>query len=312
MDRAAADKMFLLTQLAGGGARQAGLRRDRVRGGQSGRGGRRAARAGGAARALNRLGGKHGIGRVDLVENRFVGMKSRGVYETPGRHDPARGAPRTSSRSRSTARSCTCATRWSRATPRWSTTASGSRPSARRCRRSSTSAQRDVTGTVRLKLYKGNVTVAGRQVAALALPHRLRHVRGRHGLPPAGRRGLHQPQRAPAEDPLAPRPPVACTGAGGRRADSRRRSARTRSDRRTVLVIDVLRASTTIGHRARRDGCLAIVPVDERRRGPPPGRRHRGCAAGRGARRRAAGGLRPRQLARSSSPASASPAAPSS
>ena len=34
--------------------------------------------------ALNRLGGKHGIGRVDIVENRFVGMKSRGVYETPG------------------------------------------------------------------------------------------------------------------------------------------------------------------------------------------------------------------------------------
>jgi argininosuccinate synthase len=33
---------------------------------------------------LNELGGKHGIGRVDLVENRFVGMKSRGVYETPG------------------------------------------------------------------------------------------------------------------------------------------------------------------------------------------------------------------------------------
>lgn len=33
---------------------------------------------------LNRLGGKHGIGRIDIVENRFVGMKSRGVYETPG------------------------------------------------------------------------------------------------------------------------------------------------------------------------------------------------------------------------------------
>jgi argininosuccinate synthase len=33
---------------------------------------------------LNHLGGEHGIGRVDLVENRFVGMKSRGVYETPG------------------------------------------------------------------------------------------------------------------------------------------------------------------------------------------------------------------------------------
>jgi argininosuccinate synthase len=33
---------------------------------------------------LNHIGGEHGIGRVDLVENRFVGMKSRGVYETPG------------------------------------------------------------------------------------------------------------------------------------------------------------------------------------------------------------------------------------
>ncbi len=33
---------------------------------------------------LNQIGGKHGVGRVDIVENRFVGMKSRGVYETPG------------------------------------------------------------------------------------------------------------------------------------------------------------------------------------------------------------------------------------
>jgi argininosuccinate synthase len=33
---------------------------------------------------LNQLGGRHGIGRIDIVENRFVGMKSRGVYETPG------------------------------------------------------------------------------------------------------------------------------------------------------------------------------------------------------------------------------------
>ena len=33
---------------------------------------------------LNQLAGKNGIGRVDLVENRFIGIKSRGVYETPG------------------------------------------------------------------------------------------------------------------------------------------------------------------------------------------------------------------------------------
>ncbi|MEN9677469.1 MAG: hypothetical protein RIS76_3365 [Verrucomicrobiota bacterium] len=38
----------------------------------------------GVMRLLNKLGGKHGVGRVDMVENRFVGMKSRGVYETPG------------------------------------------------------------------------------------------------------------------------------------------------------------------------------------------------------------------------------------
>ena len=34
--------------------------------------------------ALNRIGGRHGIGRLDMVENRYVGMKSRGCYETPG------------------------------------------------------------------------------------------------------------------------------------------------------------------------------------------------------------------------------------
>ena len=38
----------------------------------------------GVMQALNKIGGKHGVGRVDMVENRFVGMKSRGVYETPG------------------------------------------------------------------------------------------------------------------------------------------------------------------------------------------------------------------------------------
>ena len=38
----------------------------------------------GVMKALNTLGGKHGVGRVDMVENRYVGMKSRGVYETPG------------------------------------------------------------------------------------------------------------------------------------------------------------------------------------------------------------------------------------
>ena len=38
----------------------------------------------GVLTALNRLGGRHGVGRLDIVENRYVGMKSRGCYETPG------------------------------------------------------------------------------------------------------------------------------------------------------------------------------------------------------------------------------------
>ncbi len=38
----------------------------------------------GVMKTLNKLGGKHGVGRVDMVENRFVGMKSRGAYERPG------------------------------------------------------------------------------------------------------------------------------------------------------------------------------------------------------------------------------------
>ena len=53
--------------------------------------------------ALNKLGSANGIGRFDIVENRYVGMKSRGAYGTPGRHHHAQRAPRQSDRSRSTA-----------------------------------------------------------------------------------------------------------------------------------------------------------------------------------------------------------------
>ena len=53
----------------------------------------------GAARAAQHASpARHGVGRVDLVENRYVGMKSRGVYETPGRHRAARRASAPSSR----------------------------------------------------------------------------------------------------------------------------------------------------------------------------------------------------------------------
>ena len=57
--------------------------------------------------------------------------------------------------------------------------------------------QENVDGKVRLKLYKGNVIVVGRESREVALLHDARHLRGRPGrLRPEGRRGLHQAQRA--------------------------------------------------------------------------------------------------------------------
>ena len=57
---------------------------DRLRARRRRRAQRRGDEPGDAARDAQRLGRSHGIGRLDLVENRFVGMKSRGMYETPG------------------------------------------------------------------------------------------------------------------------------------------------------------------------------------------------------------------------------------
>ena len=80
---------------------------------------------------LNELGGAHGVGRADLVENRLVGMKSRGVYETPAAPSstPLTAAWRVSA---STGRRCTTKTSSPSATRSWSTTASGSRRCGRR------------------------------------------------------------------------------------------------------------------------------------------------------------------------------------
>ncbi len=76
--------VYSRTRRARGGARQAAICRDRILARRSRRRRRRALSPATLLTKLNELGGKHGIGRLDLVENRFVGMKSRGVYETPG------------------------------------------------------------------------------------------------------------------------------------------------------------------------------------------------------------------------------------
>ena len=138
--------------------------RSTSRRGDPGGGQRRAARRRRRCwRGSTQIGGRHGIGRVDLVENRYVGMKSRGVYETPGRHDPARRASRRRVADARPRGHAPARLARSRATPRWSTTATGSRPSASMLQTAIDESQSAVTGTARIKLYKGNVTVAGRK-----------------------------------------------------------------------------------------------------------------------------------------------------
>ena len=116
----------------------------------------------GVMQTLNKLGGKHGVGRVDLVENRFVGMKSRGVYETPGGallHFAHRQMESlTMDREVMHLRDSLI--------PKYSTLVYNGfwfAPERLALQALVTESQRDVTGTVRLKLYKGNIIAAGRK-----------------------------------------------------------------------------------------------------------------------------------------------------
>jgi argininosuccinate synthase len=111
---------------------------------------------------LNRHGGEHGIGRVDLVENRFVGMKSRGVYETPGGTilHVARRALEALTLDREVLHlRDSLVTRYAEMIYYGFWFA----PERQVLQALMDDIQRDVTGTVRLRLYKGNVTVLGRR-----------------------------------------------------------------------------------------------------------------------------------------------------
>lgn len=109
---------------------------------------------------LNELGGKHGIGRVDMVENRFVGMKSRGVYETPGgtilftAHRKMESI--TMDREVMNLRD-SLITRYSTLVYNGFWFA----PERMAIQALVTESQKNVSGTVRLKLYKGNIIGAG-------------------------------------------------------------------------------------------------------------------------------------------------------
>src|SRR3989442_88508 len=111
---------------------------------------------------LNRLGGEHGVGRVDLVENRFVGMKSRGVYETPGGTilHVARRALESITLDREVLHLRDSLV------PRYAEMIYYGfwfAPERQLLQSLVDECARDVTGTVRLRLYKGNVMVTGRR-----------------------------------------------------------------------------------------------------------------------------------------------------
>ena len=111
---------------------------------------------------LNHLGGKHGIGRLDLVENRYVGMKSRGVYETPGGtilYVAHRGIEQiTLDRGAGHLKD--------ELMPKYAELVYNGfwfSPEREMLQALIDKSQEHVSGTVRLKLYKGNVTVVGRK-----------------------------------------------------------------------------------------------------------------------------------------------------
>ncbi len=116
----------------------------------------------GVMKTLNKIGGKHGVGRVDMVENRYVGMKSRGVYETPGGailHFAHRQMETlTMDREVMHLRDSLV--------PRYAELVYYGywfSPERLALQAFVTESQKNVTGTVRVKLYKGNIMVAGRK-----------------------------------------------------------------------------------------------------------------------------------------------------
>jgi len=113
-------------------------------------------------RKINELGGANGIGREDIVENRFVGMKSRGVYETPGGTIVFRA--RRAMESITLDRGAMHLK--DEMMPRYAETVYNGfwfSPERNMMQAAIDQASKNVTGTVRLKLYKGNVIITGRK-----------------------------------------------------------------------------------------------------------------------------------------------------
>ena len=155
---------------------------------------------------LNKVGGKHGVGRIDLVENRLVGMKSRGVYETPGgtliyrAHD---ALEQICQDKQSLQYKQVIALKYAELVynGQWYT------PLREALDAFVARTQKNVTGTARLKLYKGTITIVGRK-SPFSLYREDYATFGEEELRSEGCRGFHQAVR-PADE--------GCGDAGHRR-----------------------------------------------------------------------------------------------
>ena len=161
--RAPDEDMFILTRSPETRPRRAGRARDRLR--AAGRPSRSTAKRSRPARLLaklNRIAGAHGVGRVDMVENRFVGLKSRGVYETPGGSvlHVAHRAVESITMDRDVMHER------DRLSPRFAELIYNGfwfAPEMAFVRAAIEASQRSVTGEARVKLFKGSVRVTGRR-----------------------------------------------------------------------------------------------------------------------------------------------------
>jgi argininosuccinate synthase len=119
----------------------------------------------------NEIGGEHGVGRVDMVENRYVGMKSRGVYETPGLtilHLARRGVEQVTMDREAMHLRDSLSVRYGECVyyGYWFA------PEREMLQAAIDEATAVVTGTARLKLHKGNATIVGRKAPrSLYDPH---------------------------------------------------------------------------------------------------------------------------------------------
>ena len=161
----AARRYLHADEIAGAGARGAGVRRDRMGGGRADRDQRRRDAAVELIDQLETIAGAHGVGRIDMVENRLVGIKSREIYEAPAgavlhqAHRELEGLviPRDLQRLKQ---------RLSQEYADIVYNGLWFSPTRAALDAFMQNIQQRVTGTIRLKLYKGDCRVVGRKSAS--------------------------------------------------------------------------------------------------------------------------------------------------